>query len=278
MAFRTKPEIALSQIEALLADGVAPGTVLADAGYGNDTGWRTGVSALGLDYMAGVLGTTTVWPPGVVPSVPAWRGRGRRPKRLYRAGDDAPVHQLRVLAESLPPEAWQAVIWREGVAEPLASRFAAVRVRPAHRDHQRSDPWPEEWLLVEWPDGAPEPVKFWLSTLPADTPIKRLVHLAKPRWLIERDYLELKQELGLGHYEGRGWRGFHHHDALCIAAYGFLLAERAAIPPSGPGPARLVEAPTPSPSPCRAAPAAPKATRAVAVAWAIYDAVGLAGR
>jgi SRSO17 transposase len=243
VVFQTKPEIALAQIAAALAEGVPPGTVLGDTSYGNDSGFRSGVAALGLDYMLGVLGTATVWPPGMVPAVPAWRGRGRRPKRLRRGGDAAPVVQVRALAEGLPAAAWQAVTWREGTAEPLSSRFAALRVRPAQGASRRSVPRPEQWLLVEWPEGEPQAIKFWLSNLPADTPIGRLVHLAKLRWLIERDYLELKQELGLGHYEGRGWRGFHHHGALCIAAYGFLLAERAAIPPSGARSPRLVEAP-----------------------------------
>ena len=240
VVFRTKPRIALAQIETALAEGVAPGTVLADAGYGNDGAFRDGITALGLDYVVGVLGNATVWPPGTTPTVPAWRGQGRRPKRLRRGGDGAPV---RVLAEDLPPEAWRTVTWRQGVAEALASRFAALRVRPAHGDARRSEPRPEQWLLVEWPEGEPKPVKLWFSTLPADTPIERLVYLAKLRWLIERDYLELKQELGLGHYEGRGWRGFHHHAALCVAAYGFLVAERAALPPSGAGTDRLVQAP-----------------------------------
>jgi SRSO17 transposase len=140
-------------------------------------------------------------------------------------------------------DAWQTLAWREGTAETLRSRFAALRVRPAHGDARRSAPRPEEWLLIEWPDGEAQPTKFWLSTLPPDTPIDRLVSLAKLRWLIERDYLELKQEIGLGHYEGRGWRGFHHHAALCIAAYAFLVAERAVIPPSAVGTARLVQAP-----------------------------------
>ena len=243
VVFRTKPAIALSQIEAALAEGVPPGAVLGDTSYGNDSGFRSGVATLGLDYVLGVLGRTTVWPPGMEPAVPAYGGRGRRPKRLRRGGDAAPVVQVRALAGSLLPEAWQVVTWREGTAEPLASRFAALRVRPAQGDSRRSLPRPEEWLLVEWPEEEPQPVKFWLSNLPADTPIERLVHLAKLRWLIERDYLELKQELGLGHYEGRGWRGFHHHAALCVAAYGFLLAERAAIPPSGPGSALLVKTP-----------------------------------
>ena len=113
----------------------------------------------------------------------------------------------------------------------LQSRFAAIRVRPAHRDYWRSQPHPEEWLLMEWPAGESEPTKYWLSTLSADIALLQLVHLAKHRWIIERDYQELKQELGLGHYEGRGWRGFHHHATLCIAAYGFLVAERSRFPP-----------------------------------------------
>ncbi len=244
VVFRSKPQIALSQIAAALAEGVAPGTVLADAGYGNDSGFRAGISELRLDYVVGVNGTTAVWPPGVEPAVPAWSGRGRRPTRLRRGGDAAPVLQVRALAEGLATDAWQTVAWREGTAETLRSRFAALRVRPAHGDARRSTPRPKEWLLIEWPDGEAHPTKFWLSTLPPDTPIDRLVYLAKLRWLIERDYLELKQEIGLGHYEGRGWRGFHHHAALCIAAYGFLVAERAAIPPSAVGARRLVQAPS----------------------------------
>jgi SRSO17 transposase len=114
----------------------------------------------------------------------------------------------------------------------LRSRFAAIRVRPAHRDEKLTEPRPEEWLLIEWPKEASEPTKYWLSNLPAKTALKPLVKLAKHRWIIERDYEELKQELGLGHYEGRGWRGFHHHATLCIAAYGFLVSERSRFSPS----------------------------------------------
>jgi SRSO17 transposase len=124
------------------------------------------------------------------------------------------------------------VNWRQGTEQKLRSRFAAVRVRPAHRDYWQSEPHAEEWLLIEWPKGEAEPAKYWLSTLPADTKLKDLVAIAKQRWIIERDYEELKQELGLGHFEGRGWRGFHHHATLCIASYGFLLAERSLFSPS----------------------------------------------
>jgi SRSO17 transposase len=136
------------------------------------------------------------------------------------------------LAFSLPEPAWKTVTWREGTRHQLKSRFAAVRVRPAHRDEKRSQPYPEEWLLMEWPAGETEPTKYWLSTLSVQCRLTALVRLAKHGWIIERDYEELQQELGLGHYEGRGWRGFHHHATLCIAAYGFLVIERTRFSPS----------------------------------------------
>jgi len=125
------------------------------------------------------------------------------------------------------------VTWRQGTQAALTSRFAALRVRPAHRDGARTEPWPAERLLIEWPEGETEPSKYWLSTLVPHTALKRLVHVAKARWRIERDCQNLKQEIGLGHYEGRGWRGFHHHSSLCIAAYGFLVAERRCFSPLG---------------------------------------------
>jgi hypothetical protein len=134
----------------------------------------------------------------------------------------------------LTADAWQPITWREGSNTPLSSCFARLRVRPAHDDAKRSEPAAEEWLLIEWPDGADEPDHYWLSTLPANISFEHMVDLTKLRWRIERDYLELKQEVGLGHYEGRGWRGFHHHASLCIAAYGFLVSEKTTIPPSGP--------------------------------------------
>ena len=232
VAFATKPEIALAQIRAALDEGVPPGVVLADAGYGNNSAFRDAIAELGLDYVVGVLGNISSGRRNK-PEVPAWSGRGKRATRLRRGGDNAEVVQLRTLAARLPDEIWRSVHWRAGVAEELCSRFAAVRVRPAQGDAHRSEARGEHWLLLEWPHDAAEATKFWLATLPEQTPIAELVHLAKQRWLIERDYLELKQELGLGHYEGRGWRAFHHHAALCIAAYGFLVAERAALPPSG---------------------------------------------
>ena len=123
-----------------------------------------------------------------------------------------------------PKHAWHTIQWREGSAEWLSSRFARVRVRVGHTQ-LKPELLSEEWLLIEWPEGEAEPTKYWLSTLPADIGFRELVDFAKLRWRIERDYQELKQEVGLGHFEGRGWRGFHHHATLCIAAYGFLISE-----------------------------------------------------
>jgi SRSO17 transposase len=233
--FRTKPQIALAQIEAAVKAGVAPGIVLTDAGYGYDGGFRAGVTALGLTYAAGVQSTLSVWPPGEGPLPPKpWSGRGRKPSRLRHDAEHRPV-SAKELAMRLSAEAWKDVEWREGSNQALSSRFAAVRVRPASRDHKLMEPHPIEWLVVEWPEGEAEPTKYWLSTLPEDTPLAVLVDVIKLRWRIERDYEELKSELGLAHFEGRGWRGFHHHASLCIAAYGFLILERSAFPPSAHG-------------------------------------------
>jgi SRSO17 transposase len=234
--FKTKPAIALEQIRAACAAGVPRGVVLMDAGYGCNTSLRTGVSALGLRYVAGILPNTSVWARGMAP-LPAkqWSGHGRPPTRNRRDAQHRPI-SVKALALGLPKRAWRTIAWREGPADRLSSRFARVRVRVAHRDHKLAQSRPEEWLLIEWPKGESEPTKYWLATLPDDIPFDRLVDLTKLRWRIERDYQELKQELGLGHYEGRGWRGFHHHATLCIAAYGFLISERETIPPSGPRP------------------------------------------
>jgi SRSO17 transposase len=237
VVFQSKPRIALDQIRRALAQGVPVGVVLADAGYGIETAFRTDLSDLGLLYALGIQSSTSLWPPGMAPLPPKpWSGQGRPPKRLRRQADHKPI-SAKALAKRLPATAWTAVTWREGSRGELSSRFAAVRVRPAHRDYGRAEPYPEEWLLVEWPEGEAEPTKYWLSTLPADVPLSDLVATAKLRWRIERDFQELKQEIGLGHYEGRGWRGFHHHASLCIAAYGFLVAERSLVSPSGSSPA-----------------------------------------
>ena len=230
--FQTKLQIALEQIRAAVKEDVPRGVVVADAGYGMDSKFRSGITELGLEYVLGVQSSTSVWKPGTEPLPPLPRQQMGRPPRLLRR---TPTHQpvsAKELALALPAEAWKTITWRQGTRQKLRSRFVAVRVRPAHRDYWQTEPHAEEWLLIEWPKGEAEPSKYWLSTLPATAHLKDLISLAKQRWIIERDYQELKQELGLGHYEGRGWRGFHHHATLCIAAYGFLIAERNRFSPS----------------------------------------------
>jgi len=234
VTFQTKPEIAVEQVRRAIEQKIPVGVVLADAGYGNGTAFRTALTKLGLPYAVGIESSTTVWEPGKqpLPAPPRKPGsRGWLPKRLQRSADHQPS-SAKELALALPSAAWKEIAWRQGSRETLRSRFAAVRVRPAHRDYKRTEPHPEEWLLIEWPKKESEPTKYWLSTLPKKTSLKSLVKMAKHRWIIERDYEELKQELGLGHYEGRGWRGFHHHATLCIAAYGFLVSERNRFFPS----------------------------------------------
>ena len=232
VAFATKPQIALAQIERLMQQGAPRHCVLTDAGYGVDTAFRERLSELGLPYVVGVTGEVTVWPPGHEPLPPKhYSGRGVVATRLRR-GDAAQQRpqSIKELAFELEPSQWQAVEWREGSNFTLRSRFARIRVRAAHRDHQRTQLRAEQWVLIEWPEGHREPMKYWLSTLPEDVSLQRMVFEAKMRWRIERDYQDLKQELGLGHYEGRGWRGFHHHASLSIAAYGFLMMEQLRHP------------------------------------------------
>jgi len=223
IVFRSKTALALEQIEGALAAGIPGGVVLADAAYGTETRWRDQLSERGLQYMVGVRSNTNVWwgPHQPAPMPPA-SGKGGRPRtRPVRDVKHMPV-SVHEVAQSLTPREFRRVSWSEGNAAPLSSRFAAVRIRAAHH----SPPHNEQWMLIEWPRGDPQPRHYWFSTLPVNTPIRTLVANAQGRWRIERDYQELKSELGLHHYEGRNWRGFHHHASLCIAAYGFLMRER----------------------------------------------------
>jgi SRSO17 transposase len=233
VGFATKGQIAWGQIEAALAAGIPRGTVLMDAAYGDEAGMRDRLRAHELSYAVAVRPATTVWW-GKHQPAPALvkQTRGRPRTRVRR---DARHQPLRVLdlARALPAASFRTIEWREGTNAPLASRFARVRVRAAQGGRARD----EEWLLIEWPRGETEPIHYFLSNLPETVSLEDLVSIVKMRWRIERDYLELKQELGLGHYEGRNWRGFHHHASLCIAAYGFLMLERMAG--SKKNPARL---------------------------------------
>src|SRR5258706_7183732 len=208
--FKTKPQIALEQVRAALLAGVAPGVVLMDASYGSNSILRQALTGLGLSYVAAIVSTVKLRP--------------------VREDDPQPPRiSVKALALSLPKHAWRTITWREGTNEKLQSRFARVRVRAAPiRGEAR---FAEETLLIEWPKGEAAPTKFWLATVDRNMSFRGLVDIAKLRWRIERDYHDLKQEIGLGHYEGRGWPGFHHHGTLSIAAYGFLISERERIPP-----------------------------------------------
>lgn len=223
VVFQTKPALAMRQIEDALAAGYPRGVVLADAAYGDETAWREQLAGHGLKYAVGVRPGTSVWwgehQPLAEPKPTGRRGRPRR--RMQRDATHQPI-SVAELARALSKQAWRTVRWRQGVSEPLSSRFARVRVRAAHEDRPRD----EEWLIIEWAEGADEPAHYWFSNLPQSTPWQKMIDTVMGRWRIERDYEELKQELGLGHYEGRNWRGFHHHASLCIAAYGFLTLER----------------------------------------------------
>jgi SRSO17 transposase len=230
--FKTKPEIALELIRWACETGLPGDMALVDAGYGHDSKLRTGITALGKTYVAGVQPQTLVWAPGKRP--------GRAPKKGRRDAPD--TISVKELALGLRAKAWRTIEWREGTNDWLSSRFARVRVRVAS-SHERSEKPAKEWLLIEWPEGEDEPTKYWLSTLPESISFRDLVDATKLRWRIERDYQDLKQEVGLGHFEGRGWLGFHHHATLCIAAYGFLISERETIPPSRPGSAGLFPQP-----------------------------------
>jgi SRSO17 transposase len=228
ISFKTKPEIALEQVRWGCEMGLPGDLVLVDAAYGHDSKLRKGITELEKVYVAGIQPQSLVWAPGT--------RRGRAPKKGRR---DAPnAISVKDVAQGLRAKAWRTIVWREGTNERLSSRFARVRVHVAS-SHERPAKPAKEWLLIEWPEGEDEPTKYWLSTLPQNIPFRDLVDAAKLRWRIERDYEELKQEVGLGHFEGRGWRGFHHHATLCIAAYGFLISERETIPPSGPRSAAL---------------------------------------
>ena len=227
--FATKPQLSLAQIRAAKEAGLPGDVVAADAAYGDDTDYRDGISALGLLYVVGIKPGTTVWAPGTGPLPPKrWSGRGRKPTLLRRNGTTQRPLSVKQLAMSLKRSAYRKLTWREGTNTKLSSRFATVRVRAAHRDYLGDTPRDEEWLLIEWPKGESEPTKYFLSTLSAAISRKQLVAAVKIRWRIERDYQELKQEFGLDNFEGRNWRGFHHHATLCIAAYGFLVGERLA--------------------------------------------------
>ncbi|WP_393101790.1 IS701 family transposase [Streptomyces sp. LN325] len=242
---REKWRLALDMLDTLADWGMTPPAVVADAAYGTNAHLRAGLSARGLTYVLSIRSDVSAHPFDAQPMAPDRKGDvGCWPQPRYCK--KAP--SVAVLATDLGPEAFTALTWRQGSKGELRSRFAAVRVRPAGKAVERPVKaaasaeygwWdgvlPDCWLLAEWPAGAEAPSEYWLSNLPPDTPIDELVRLAKVRWRIEHDYRELKHGLGLDHFEGRSWPGWHHHITLVTAAHAFLTEQRLA--PKAPQPA-----------------------------------------
>jgi len=221
---REKWRLALEMLDELREWGLAPPALVADAGYGEITAFRSALEERELAYLVEVKAATSAYAPEITAEQPPWRGSGRRPAARYRR---APA-SLRALALAAGFAATCEVVWREGSRGPMAARFLALRVRPANVGLRRAHPaeLPLRWLLCQWPEGAAEPSKYWLANLPAETTLFELVRLAKLRWRIELDYRELKDALGLDHFEGRSFRGWHHHVTLVSLAHGFLTLQR----------------------------------------------------
>ena len=229
-----KWRLALVMIDELISWGIKPPVVLGDGAYGDITELRTGLEEREIEYVVDVKGTTSAYSEDVKPSQSERRpGRGRPPGVRYREDPSS----LKELAFAAGKKAALTVTWREGTRGKMNSRFLALKVRPAniglrHQAHKAGEELPVRWLICEWPSKESEPTKYWLSNLPADTPLKQLVRLAKMRFRIEQDYRELKDALGLDHFEGRTYRGWNHHVTLVSVAHAFLTTERRRRPPA----------------------------------------------
>jgi SRSO17 transposase len=228
-----KWRLALQMIDELCSWGLQPPVMLGDGAYGDITEFRSGLKEREIEYVLDVKGATSAYGEGVQPERPEWKGTGRPPKPRYREDPSS----LKELALAAGEQAAVTVTWREGTRGKMTSRFLALRVRPANiqlrnNANRNGEELPVCWLLCEWPSKASEPTKCWLSNLPADTPLKDLVRLAKLRWRIEHDYRELKDALGLDHFEGRNYRGWNHHVTLVAIAHAFLTLERTRRPPA----------------------------------------------
>lgn len=227
--FKTKWEIGLELLDQALSWGLEKMPVLADAGYGEITDFRDALVARGLQYVVGVPGNHMIWPVGSHPRLPPRTGKAGRPRTRHSDGEAQPM-KIASLVEGIPRERYKTVTWRDGSRGKMSSKFLLYRVRAAEKHTKGRAPSDEQWLICEWPVTEKKP-KFWLSNLPKNISSKHLVRLTKLRWRVERDYQEMKGELGLDHFEGRTWRGFHHHATLCAAALGFLALRRALFPP-----------------------------------------------
>jgi SRSO17 transposase len=228
-----KWRLALEMIDELRSWGLEPPVILGDAAYGDITEFRCGLEERRLAYVLDIQGKTSAYSEGVQRERPEWKGNGRPPLARYREDPSS----LKQLALQAGKKQAVTVTWREGTRGKMNSRFLALRVRPAneglrHAAHKADQDLQVCWLLCEWPSKEAEPTKYWLSNLPADTPLKDLVRLGKMRWRIEHDYRELKDALGLDHFEGRTYRGWNHHVTLVSVAHAFLTLERRQRPPA----------------------------------------------
>ena len=220
--FRKKWQLALDMIDRAVAWGISQGVVVADAGYGSVVEFRSQLRERGLPYVLGVQGSTAIWLTEIKAHPPSYQGRGR-PRTLSR---DLPTPEAAVdVAMRLPDTAWQEITWRQGSRGGLTSRFAVLRAQPAHGHTDGKVLEPYGWLLVEWPSESEKPSGFWVSDLPENTLPRALVYWAKMRWWVEQNYQQLKDQLGLDHFEGRSWTGWHHHVTLTMIAYNFLVLE-----------------------------------------------------
>jgi SRSO17 transposase len=234
LVFRSKMEIALSQLDRMLDGELSRGIVLADLGYGKSGPFRQGLRDRGLEYVVGIPENTTVWRPNEGPLPPApYTGTGR-PQTGYQVSEQKPV-SVYDLAFELSDEAWHHIELERGRHSPTSTRFACIRVRTSHNAYKGARPGDEEWLVIEWSDVDESPSHYYLSNLGSSTEQQVLAEVAKLRWRVERDYQDLKQEAGLTHYEGRRWHGFHHHLTICMAAMAFLASQRELFPPQAYG-------------------------------------------
>jgi len=228
-----KWRLALQMIDELIGWEIKPPVILGDGAYGDITEFRSGLEERGLGYVLDVKGATSAYSEEVQPERQEYKGAGRPPKPRYRQEPSS----LKALVLAAGKQAAQTVTWREGTRGSMTSRFVALRVRPANiqlrnNANRHGEELPVRWLLAEWPADKDEPIKYWLSNLPEGTPLKDLVRLGKLRWRIEHDYRELKDALGLDHFEGRTYRGWNHHVTLVSIAHAFLTLEREAHPPA----------------------------------------------
>jgi SRSO17 transposase len=228
---RPKWQLVLDMLDELAGWDLVPPVLLADSGYGEVGEFRGGLDARQVPYVVEVRSDTSAYPEQVHPTVAPYAGKGRRPRPRYRQ----PPSSLARLALAAGQQACVDLIWRRGSKGLQRGRFLALRMRPAGVIPRRlaraaGGELPVRWLLVEWPHGKAEPTKYWLSSLPESTPLVELVRLARSRWRVEQDYRELKGALGLDHFEGRGWPGWHHHVTLVSVAHGLLTLERLRSP------------------------------------------------